>query len=235
MRIIDLTLELADGTQTHPVHPRCVVIEFASHTGTAPRFRPPCQGFASRILMFSDHIGTHVDSPFHFIPTGATIESVPLERLVGPAVCLDVSDKPPDQPATPSMLEAAERRAGATVQRGDILLVRTWPGHHTPGHHADDGLLKCAGLNREAAEWAAARQIKALGCDLASPDDPRDLTRPVHMILLGQGVLIMEHVAHLETLPAPRFQFVGVPLRIRGATGSPIRAIAIFEGEGVHA
>jgi len=68
MRIIDLTLELADGVQTHPAHPRCVVIEFASHAGTASRFRPPCQGFASRILMLSDHIGTHVDSPFHFVP-----------------------------------------------------------------------------------------------------------------------------------------------------------------------
>ena len=128
------------------------------------------------------------------------------------------------------MLEAAERRAGATVRKDDILLVRGWPGRHT-----DEGFIKCAGLNREAAEWAVGRGIKALGCDLASPDDPRDLTRPVHMILLGQGILIMEHVAHLEALSAPRFQFVGVPLRIRGATGSPIRAIAIFEGEGVHA
>ena len=230
MHIIDLTLELADGMQTHPAHARCVVMEFSSHALSAPRFRPPCGGFASRILMFSDHIGTHVDSPFHFIPTGGTIESIPLDRLVGPAICLDVSNKAPDQPITPSMLEAAERRAGASVQRGDILLMRAWPGHHT-----DDGFLKCAGLNREAAEWAAARQIKALGCDLASPDDPRDLTRPVHMILLGQGILIMEHVAHLETLPAPRFQFVGVPLRIRGATGSPIRAMAILEEEGVQA
>jgi arylformamidase len=229
VRIIDLTLELADGVQTHPAHPRCVVIEFASHAGTASRFRPPCGGFASRILMFSDHIGTHVDSPFHFIPTGGTIEAVPLDRLVGPAVRLDVSAKAPDQPVTPAMLEAAERRASATVQPGDIFLVRAWPGRHT-----DDGFLKSAGLNREAAEWAAARGIKALGCDLASPDDPRDLTRPVHMVLLGQGIPIMEHIAHLETLPAPRFQFVGVPLRIRGATGSPIRAIAIFEGEGAR-
>jgi len=57
----------------------------------------------------------------------------------------------------------------------------------------------------------------------------------VHLILLGQGIPIMEQVAHLESLPAPRFQIVGVPLRIRGATGSPIRAIAIFEGEGAHA
>lgn len=229
MRILDLTLELADGTQTHPAHPRCVVIEFANHAATAPRFRPPCMGFASRILMFSDHIGTHVDSPFHFIPTGATIESVPLDRLVGPAICLDVSGKPSDQPVTPSMLEAAERRAGARVRQGDILLVRAWPGRPT-----DDGFMEGAGLDREAAEWAVARGVKALGCDLASPDDPRDLTRPVHMILLGQGIPIMEQIAHLETLPAPRFQFVGMPLRIRGATGSPIRAVAIFDGEGAH-
>jgi len=230
VRIIDLTMELADGMQTHPAHPRCVVIEFASHAATAPRFRPPCVGFASRILMLSDHIGTHVDSPFHFIPTGGTIETVPLDRLVGSGVRLDVSAKAPETPVTPAMLEAAERTAGARVQRGDILLVRAWPGQHT-----DDGFLKCAGLNREAAEWAVARGVKALGCDLASPDDPRDLTRPVHMVLLGQGIPIMEHVANLETLPAPRFQFVGVPLRIRGATGSPIRALAIFEGEGGHA
>jgi len=224
VKIIDLTMELADGVQTHPAHPRCVVIEFASHAATAPRFRPPCQGFASRILMFSDHIGTHVDSPFHFIPAGGTIESVPLERLVGPAVCLDVSAKAPEAPVTPAMLEAAAATAGVQVGAGDILLVRAWPGRHT-----DDGFLKCAGLNREAADWVVARGVKALGCDLASPDDPKDLSRPVHMVLLGQGIPIMEHVAHLDALPRTRFQFVGVPLRIRGATGSPIRAIAIIE------
>jgi kynurenine formamidase len=227
VRIIDLTMELADGVQTHPAHPRCVVIEFANHAATASRFRPPCQGFASRILMFSDHIGTHVDSPFHFLPTGGTIESVPLDRLVGPAVCLDVLAKSPEAPVTPAMLEAAEKRAGTTAQPGDILLMRAWPGRHT-----DDGFLKCAGLSREAAKWALARGVKALGCDLASPDDPKDLSRPVHMVLLGQGIPIMEHIAHLDALPMPRFQFVGVPLRIRGATGSPIRAIAIIEQEG---
>ena len=227
MQIIDLTMELADGMQTHPAHPRCVVIEFASHAATAPRFRPPCMGFASRILMFSDHIGTHVDSPFHFIPTGETIEAVPLDRLVGPAICLDVSAKAPEAAVTPAMLEAAEKRAGAVLLPGDILLVRAWPGHHT-----DDGFLQCAGLNREAADWVVARGVKALGCDLASPDDPKDLTRPVHMVLLGQGIPIMEHVAHLDVLPRARFQFVGVPLRIRGATGSPIRAIAIIQLEG---
>jgi kynurenine formamidase len=224
MRIIDLTLELEDGTATHPAHPRCVVIEFARHAFTAPRFQLPCRGFASRILMFSDHIGTHVDAPFHFFPEKGTIESVPLERLVGPAVWLDFSDKPAERPITPAMLDAACVRAGTTVEPGDILLFRAWPGSHT-----DDGFLRCAGFNGAAAEWAVAKGIKALGCDLATPDDPSDMARPVHLALLSRDIPIMEHIVHLQTVPVHRFQFVGVPLRIKGATGSPIRAMAIVD------
>ncbi len=224
MRIIDLTLELHDNMSTHPAHARCVVLEFANHAGTAPRFAPPCRGFASRILMFSDHIGTHVDAPFHYFPDKSTIEAVPLEQLVGSAVWLDFSDKPPEQRITPEMLEAACAAADVSVERGDILLFRAWPGHHT-----DDGFMRCAGFGGAAGEWAVARGIKALGCDLATPDDPRDMSRPVHLALLGRGIPIMEHVMFLETVPVHRFQFVGVPLRIKGATGSPIRAMAILE------
>jgi kynurenine formamidase len=174
--------------------------------------------------MFSDHIGTHVDAPFHFHPTGGTIESVPLERLIGPAVCLDFSAKAPEQPITPEMLEAAEQRAGVRVAEGDILLFRAWPGHHT-----DAGFMQCAGLNGAAVDWVVNRGVKALGCDLATPEDPKDLTRPVHVVLLAKGILILEHIANLETLPSPRFQFIGLPLRVRGASGSPIRAVGIIE------
>jgi kynurenine formamidase len=227
VRIIDLTMELEDGTSTHPAHARCVVLDFATHALTASRFKPPCQGFASKVLMFSDHIGTHVDSPYHFVPTAGTIESIPPDRLIGQAVCLDLSTKRPEEPITPELLESAEGRAGVRVERGDILLVRAWPGQHT-----DDGFFRCAGLNKAAAEWVTARGVTVLGCDLATPDDPRDMVRPVHLTLLGQGILIIEHLVNLDRLPGPRFQFVGLPLRIKGATGSPIRAVAIFQDKG---
>jgi kynurenine formamidase len=110
MPIIDLTLELHDNMSTHPAHARCVVLEFANHAFTAPRFQPPCRGFASKVLMFSDHIGTHVDAPFHYFPEKETIEAIPPDRLIGSAVCLDLSGKRPDEPITPGMLEAAEQR-----------------------------------------------------------------------------------------------------------------------------
>lgn len=227
MPIIDLSLELQDNMSTHPAHARCVVVEFANHAFTASRFRPPCRGFASKILMFSDHIGTHVDAPFHYFPELGTIESVKPDQLIGSAVCLDLSAKRPDEPITPAMLEAAERRAGTQVGAGDILLFRAWPKRHT-----DEGFFQCAGLNGAAADWAVARGVKVLGCDLATPDDPRDMTRPVHLALLGRGILIIEELANLEQLPVARFQFVGLPLKVKGATGSPIRAVAIIEDKG---
>ncbi len=229
MSIIDLTLELHDNMSTHPAHARCVVLEFANHTFTAPRFQAPCRGFASKVLMFSDHIGTHVDAPFHYFPEKETIEAVKPEQLMGSAVCLDLSAKRPEEPITPAMLEAAERRAGVRVGAGDILLFRAWPGHHT-----DDGFFRCAGLNGAGADWAVARGIKVLGCDLATPDDPRDMTRPVHLALLGRGILIIEELANLERLPAARFEFVGLPLKIKGATGSPIRAVGIIHDKGAN-
>jgi len=230
MRVIDLSLELHDNMSTHPAHARCVVLEFANHKFTASRFTPPCRGFASKILMFSDHIGTHVDAPFHYFPEMGTIESVKPDQLIGSAVCLDLSTKRADQPITPEMLETAEHDAGVRVEHGDILLFRAWPGHHT-----DDGFFQCAGLNGAAADWAVARGIKVLGCDLATPDDPRDMTRPVHLALLGRGILIIEELGNLEQLPVSRFQFVGLPLKVRGATGSPIRAVAILEDKGARA
>lgn len=222
MPIIDLTLELHDNMSTHPAHARCVVLEFANHTFTAPRFQAPCRGFASKVLMFSDHIGTHVDAPFHYFPEKETIEAIKPEQLIGPAVYLDLSAKRPDEVVTPAMLEEAERRAGVRIGHGDILLFRAWPGQHT-----DEGFFRCAGLNAAAADWVVARGIKVLGCDLATPDDPRDMTRPVHLALLGRGILIIEELANLERLPMACFQFVGLPLKIKGATGSPIRAVGI--------
>ena len=74
-----------------------------------------------------------------------------------------------------------------------------------------------------------------LGCDLATPDDLCDVTRPVHLSLLGRSALIIEELANLEALPVSRFMFVGLSLEIKGATGSPIRAAAIIENKGANA
>ena len=112
MRIIDLTLELEDDMSTHPAHPRCVVIEFAQHAGHGAALSASVSGVR---FARPDVLGSHRNPrgrtvPLH--PDGGTIESMPLEQLIGPAVWLDFSDKRADEPITPAMLDAACAKAG---------------------------------------------------------------------------------------------------------------------------
>jgi arylformamidase len=89
VKLVDVSFELYDGFQSHGAHARTAVMDFVTHAFSAPRYSPPCRGFATKLLIASDHAGTHVDAPYHFIEDGPTIERVQPETLLGPAVVLD--------------------------------------------------------------------------------------------------------------------------------------------------
>lgn len=226
MRLVDLSLEISDGAQSHGVHARTTVMDYVTHAFSAPRYRPPCRGFASKLLIMSDHAGTHVDAPYHFIESGATIDRVPPETLLGPAVLLDVTGRvPPGRPAAAADLEALCRERGLTVNPGDIALLRVWRGRWgEPGFH------EAKGPDESAAQWLLDRGVKAMGIDLPYFEaDLADLRRPLHMLALGRGVPLVENLVNLEQIGRDRFTFIGLPLPIRGATGSPVRAVALVE------
>lgn len=225
MRIIDLSLEIVDGDRPWPSHPKAFISEYMSHEATRPRFKPPCQGFASSQILLVDHFGTHMDAPFHFFPELPTTERVPLETLCGPAVLLDCSFKPNDEPVAVAHLEQAERE-GAELRAGDIALVRCFAG--TIG---DPGWQECRGLSQPAAEWLRDRGVRTVGVDLGTVDDYTDMVRPAHLVLLREQIILMENLvlANLVGLDRKRFLFVGLPLKLRGATGSPIRAAALLD------
>ena len=69
MKIVDLTLPLPPGLKTNPTHPETIITDHVTHWFTAPRYQSPCKGYASKLLLICDHIGTHLDAPLHFIPT----------------------------------------------------------------------------------------------------------------------------------------------------------------------
>ncbi len=223
MTIIDLSVEIANGAQPWPAHPRAIVAPYMWHEATRARFRPPCEGFASTQLILVDHFGTHVDAPYHFFPDGATTEQLPLEALCGPAVLLDCSARPLGEPVGVADLEAAER-AGSPLRAGDIALVRCFPGDL-----GEPGWAACRGLAEPAARWLADRRARAVGVDLGTADDHTDLRRPAHLLLLGRGIPIVENLANLGRIGDGRFVFIGLPLRLRQASGSPIRAVALAE------
>ena len=228
MRIIDLSLEIVDGARPWSAHPKAIVTEYMTHERTRPMFRPPCEGYASSMLILVDHWGTHMDSPYHFFPELATTEAVPLDRLLGPAVVIDCSSaRATAEPVTAEVLQRVTEHNGIDVRAGDIALVRCFPGRI-----ADPGWAECRGLSESAADWLRDREVKAVGVDLGTVDDHTDLARPAHLSLLGASIIVMENLANLADIKQDRCFFVGLPLKIRGGTGSPIRAVALTEMPG---
>ena len=170
------------------------------------------------------HAGTHVDAPCHFIPDGPSIDQIDLARVSGPAVCWDVR-RGADEAITASDLEACRPRAEA----GDVVFVHTgwdvyFAGDHDAYHHHPY-------LSVEAADWLLQRRVKMICLDIATPDMPEAVRPaafdwPVHRLLLGAGVLIAEHLAHLELVAGRRFRALALPIPIVGSDGAPARIVA---------
>ena len=224
MKIIDLTVQLYEGLQSFPAHPKVTIIDFVTHSFSASRYLPPAKGFASKMILMSDHSGTHLDAPFHFVEDGKTIDEVDLDTTFGEAVLIDISAKPVEQPITVDILKKRLKETGEDIKKGDIVIIRAWPGEwNEPGFH------QAAGLDEEAAKWLSSKGIKSVGLDLANADTTSDMRRPAHMELLGKDIGIMENIANLDQLSKTRFFFMGIPLKVKGLTGSPIRAVAVEE------
>lgn len=171
------------------------------------------------------HVGTHVDAPLHFVPGGATIDELPLDRFAGEGVVLDVERDDPGEIRLEAF-EAAAADAGG-VREGDIVLVRTGWGAKFEG---GGDYQRYPWLAGEVGEWLLDREVKFLGVDTISPDEPRAMRAddydayPIHRTLLPEEVLIAEHL-YLEDVAGERLELFGFPLKFRGGDGSPIRMV----------
>jgi kynurenine formamidase len=228
-KLIDLSHEIHKDAPVFPAHPRPLILPYATHEETR---RELGSGFSfqSRLLQMSDHMGTHVDAFCHVDPDPAApdISQMPLELFWGPALCIDVSTVPSRGYIRVSDLEQGLSRAGLSLQKGDILLL--YSGHFQRTQERPEYLTEYAGPDEAAARWLVGKGIKALGFDTPSADHPEDPSFPVHTLLVRNRIVVIENLANLEAVVNRRFRFFGLPLRIRGATGSPIRAFALLEG-----
>jgi kynurenine formamidase len=143
------------------------------------------------------------------------------------AICLDVSYVPPLTHITPKELIQACSKARLNVAKGDTVLLRT--GHYEKYFGKKKWLTYYAGLDREACIWLWEKGTVNVGIDAPSLDTPTDKLYPAHTILKEKRLIHMENLANLHKVVGKRFKFIGFPLKIRGATGSPIRAVAIVE------
>lgn len=171
----------------------------------------------------STHTGTHVDAPRHFVPGGATIDDLAVERFAGPGVVLDV------ERTTPGAIDAdALADATGTVEPGDVVLVRTgWSDHYGRPAYA-----RYPWLTAGAADWLLDREVKLLGVDTRSPDRPREARPddwdeyPVHRRLLPAGTLVAENLRIPASLAGDRIEVFGFPVDVRGGDGAPARFVA---------
>jgi kynurenine formamidase len=197
--------------------------------------------YAANNFSTSEHGGTHLDAPIHFAEGRHTADQVPLDRLVGPAVVVDVvakADADTDYRLDLGALEEWERSHGR-IPNGTIVLVRTgwsarWPDKArylgtTKSGPAGVAELHFPGIDSSAARWLATeRQVKAVGIDTPSIDYGQSQTYDTHRILLAQNIPAFENVASLERLPATGAFVVALPMKIRGGSGGPLRIVALI-------
>ncbi|HEY0211859.1 cyclase family protein [Acerihabitans sp.] len=183
-------------------------------------------GSYNTLLHMGDHCGTHVDAPAHFIADGKTIEAISPKRLLGRGIRIDVSFLELNQEITLATIRDWEARHGE-IRAGDIVIFRTgydqkW--RNRPHHQAF--IADWPGLSGEGARYLIDKGVNAIGTDAMSLDAYANSSYPSHQIVLGAGALIIENLANLGNLP-DSFIFLALPLRIKGGSASPIRAVAL--------
>jgi kynurenine formamidase len=196
--------------------------------------------YAANNFATSEHGGTHIDAPVHFAKGHASVDQIPLDRLVGPAIVVDVTAacaSQPDYRVTTADFAAWER-ANGEIPSGSIVLIGTgyskfWPDAARYLGTAERGEAAVAklhfpGLHPDAATWLAeSRRIKAIGLDTASIDYGQSAKYESHQILYGRDIPAFENLAALDRLPATGAYVVALPMKIKGGSGAPLRAIAI--------
>ena len=197
--------------------------------------------YAANDFAAAEHGGTHLDSPVHFARGGDTTDEVPLTRLVGRAIVVDVSSRAledRDYLISRSDFRSWERRHGRIPQR-TIVLLRTgfdryWPDAERYIGTAERGQqavpkLHFPGLAEEGARWLVRqRGVKAVGIDTASIDYGQSTDFISHRVLGAAGVPVFENVARLGRLPTRGFSLVALPMKIEGGSGGPLRVMAVL-------
>lgn len=192
----------------------------------------------------AEHGGTHIDSPIHFAEGKQTVDQIPLESLIGPAVVLDVSEQAlanRDYLVSIKDFTDWESKHGK-IAEGSIVLLNTgyaqfWPdrvkymGTDERGAEAVKK-LHFPGLDPAAAKWLVEnRNIKAIGLDTPSIDFGQSTLFESHRILFKENIPAFENVANLDKLPPTGALVIALPMKIKGGSGGPLRIIAQLPAE----
>ena len=215
MKIIDLTLTVSDKIPTFPGSPQPSFIPWENVKE---------DGYNLELLFLSTHTGTHMDAPYHFLEKGAKIHEISLKKLVSEAILIK-SKKKSGGSITKTDIQKFEKKHGKIVSFSSVIFYTGWQRNLQKKYY----FTKNPGLSVSAAKYLASKKINLVGVDSPSIDLGTDSKFSVHQIFAKKGILIVENLANLEKIKSSKFHLVVLPLKLKGATGSPVRAIAFVE------
>ena len=168
------------------------------------------------------HIGTHIEAPYHCIPDGRDLGSIPVERFVGEAVVLDLSELPQDSLVGAVEMAAVAEGAGG-VREDDIVFLKT-------GYvdlQDDPDFAHRPSLTAAAMEWLVERETKLVGTDLSGLEGPLTPGHlDCHLVLLGADIPFIENLANLDQLSQARVFVCALPIPVQGLDAFPLRVVA---------
>ena len=204
-RIFDVSVPIANGSTVYPGNPE---IRIEPHTELD-------RGDSSNQarISFGTHTGTHVDAPRHFLQAGSTVDRIPLDALIGPALVIAFSHD--------VMAITAEHLRQYDLNGAERVLIRTRNSTFiTDGQFHPDFTF----IAPDAAEYLASLGVRLVGVDYFSVEQFRSGHHRTHHTLLGRGIVIVEGL-DLSLVPPGAYAFFCLPLRLEGLDGSPARAV----------
>ena len=215
MKLLDLTLTVSENIPTFPGSPQPSFVQDKNIKN---------DGYNSELLFLSSHTGTHLDAPYHFQEKGEKIHEISLKRLVSSAILVK-SRKKGDQLITKTDIQKFEKKHGKIPSGSSVIFWTGWQKMIKNTSY----FVRNPGLSTAAAKYLVSKKINLVGTDSPSIDLGKDKRFPVHHIFSKNNVLIVENLTNLEKIRSSKFHFVVLPLKLKGATGSPVRAIAFVE------
>ena len=215
MKVIDLTLTISEKIPTFPGSPQPNFINWESIEK---------DGYNLELLFLSTHTGTHLDAPYHFVKKGQKIDQIMTKRLVTEAILIKIR-KGPDQAITKSDIQKFEKKFGKIDDGSTVIFHTGWQKNLNKKSY----FLKNPGLAVSAAKYLASKKINLVGIDSPSIDLGKDAKFSVHHILAKSEILIVENLTNLDKIDSKKFHFIVAPLKLKNATGSPVRAMALTD------
>ena len=190
----------------------------------------------------AEHGGTHIDAPIHFAKSGQSVDDIPITKLIGSAIKIDITSKSlndPDYLITIDDFLKWEEDENSKIPDGSIILLETGFSKYYPDkvtymgtdERGENAIQKLhfPGLSQQAAQWLVENSnINAIGIDTPSIDYGQSEYFESHVILLSHDIPAFENLANLDTLPSTGFTIIALPMKIKNGSGAPLRIVAII-------